>query len=641
MNDRRVSLGARTLIGVLACLAPSHVAGQSLHAPPPVDAEALRRMVDEFFESELESTNIPGGVFLLVHGDEVLYARGYGLANIERGVAVDPERTVFRVGSNSKTLTAAAVLTLVESGRVDLDTDVNAYLRTVSVPEAFGVPITLRHLLTHTAGFDERLFGQHVRPGDEPMSLRDFLAERLPPRTSPPGQVISYNDFGTSLAGLVVEEVSGQPFASYVADHIFDPLGMTSSSFEADLPPAIADRLATAYRYRDGEHMPYEYDYIQTPPAAGLVTTATDMGRFLSALLGGGERAGARILSDSMTAIMLDRQFAHSPRLRGRAFGFVESDENGVRGVSKDGQATGFVSRIFLLPEANLGFFASINLSIFDPGPTFNRASSFHRRLTTAILDRFFMPDSTYFDLPAAPEPNPAFDASPFVGTYRAMEGSRHTIEKILFLGNETKVSDRGDGTILIGSLPYVPLENGEFQYAGDGPYYAAFGGADDGRADHLFLGAGAMERVAWYETLRTTLTVLGTVGAIFVSALLTWPFAGWLRRRRETRDAHPGRFAMLLAVSLALAFLAGFAWFFSQTDFQEFFKGIPASIAVLLGLPVAIVPLTLVALFHSVSAWRTGRGSLAGRLHYSMVSGALVVLLAVLANWHMLGWRY
>lgn len=640
MTTRTVASATIIIVALGLLSTPAGCAAQD--AAGPSSREEFGNFIDEFFETNLAEAAIPGGVFLMVKDDSVFFARGYGMADLERGMRVDPDSTVFRVGSNSKTVTAAAVLSLVDRGLLDLDTDVNRYLTSLQVPETFEAPITLRHLLTHTAGFDERLFGQHVPHDREPLSLSAYLSAKLTPRTSPPGEVISYNDYGTSLAGLVVEEVSEQPFAEYVADHIFGPLDMTRSSFaQPALPPHIEAGLATAYRYRNGEHTPYEYDYIQTAPAAGLVTTAADMGRFILSLLNGGSVRGARILSDSMTAIMLDRQFAHSPRLRGRAFGFVESDENGVRGLSKDGQATGFLSRIFLLPEANLGFFASINLSIFEPGPTFNRASSFHRRLTTAILDRYFMPDPTYFDLPEAPAPDSEFDPGPYVGTYRAMEGSRHTIEKVLFLGNEVRVRDREDGTLLIGGTPYVEVGDGDFQYAGGGPFYAAFGGADDGVADHLFLGAGAMERVPWRDTMRTTMAVLGGVSIVLLSALLTWPWAGWWRRRRQSADRHPGRGAMLMAVALASGFIIGFGWMFSQTDFQEFFKGVPTSIAVLLGLPIALVPLTLVTLLHATTAWRDGRGSLAARIHYSLVTAALVVFLMLLGNWHMLGWQY
>ncbi len=613
-------------------------------SPGPQDPAEFGAFIDDFFAGELEGAHIPGAVFLLVKDGEVFYAKGYGFATLETREPVDPERTVFRVGSNSKTLTAAAVLALVDEGRLDLDADVNGYLTRLQVPATYPEPLTLRHLLTHTAGLDERLFGQHARTRDEALPLGDYLAEHLTPRTMPPGLVISYNDFGTSLAGLVVEEVSGQPFADFVAERIFAPLGMTRSSFEIMEPPeTIRGELATAYRYWDGTHTPYEYDYIQTAPAAGLVTTAADMGRFLAALLDGGRLGDRRILSDSMTAIMLDRQFAHAPRLRGRAFGFVESDENGVRGLSKDGQATGFLSRIFLIPEADLGFFASINLSIFEPGPSFNRASGIHRRLTTAILDRYFMPDSAYYDLPEAPSPDPGFDARPYVGTYRAMEGSRHTIEKILFLGNELRVRDGGEGTLLVGGTPYVELEPDLFQHAHGGPHYLAFRRGADGDASHVFLGAGAMERAPWRDTRRTLMMVLSVTGLLLVSALLIWPFAGRFARRRgrSPADVHPGRAALILASGFSLAFVVGFGWAFSQTDLQEFFKGVPAPIGLLLALPVAVVPLTLRAGVHAARAWRDRRGSLPGRIHYTVVTLALVVFVLMLNNWYMLGWRY
>ncbi len=609
----------------------------------PADPEEFAEFIDAFIEEEMAKSNIPGAVFLLVKGSDVFYARGYGFADIENRTPVDPRRTVFRVGSISKTLTAAAVLTLLDEGRGALDIDVNDYLQHVQIPATFPEPLTLRRLLTHTAGFDERLFGQHARTRDVALSLEDYLANHLPPRTGPPGEVISYNDHGTSLAGLVVEDVSGRPFAEYVVDRIFRPLGMRHSSFDVlDLPSHIRENLATAYRYWSDEYEPYDYDYIQTAPAAGLVATAADMGRFLSMLLAGGRYAENRVLSDSMTAIMLDRQFAHSPRLPGRAFGFAESYENCVRALSKDGQATGFLSRIFLIPEANIGYFSSINLSIFDPGPHFNRASGFHRRLTTAILDRYFMPDSIYFDLPAAPAPDPSFDPSPYVGTYRSMEGSRHTIEKILFLGTETAVRNGGDGTLRVGSLRYVMLEPGLFRYVDGGPYYIAFA-LDAGRATHLFIGAGAEERVPWYETMRTTMTVLTVTSLLFLSALTVWPVAGWFARRRGRtgQSPHPGRGILIAAAALCLAFIFAFGWAFSQTDFQEFFKGVPTTIAAPLALPVLAAILTLLSAINSVRAWRRGLGSLVGRLYFSLVTAGLILFLLFLNNWHMLGWRW
>lgn len=640
-----------TVAVIIAAIAAAHALARGVRAQAPsilidttgpANQQEFGEFIDSFFEAEMARSHVPGAVFLLVKNGDVFYASGYGFAHLEDRTPVDPQRTVFRVGSISKSLTAAAVLTLVDEGHLDLDADVNEYLEHARVPPTFSEPVTLRHLLTHTAGFDERLFGQHARSRSDALSLEEYLAIHLPPRTGPPGEVISYNDHGTSLAGLVVEDVSGRPFAQYVAERILAPLGMGSSSFDVlNLPPQIQDNLATAYRYWAGEHEPYRYDYIQTAPAAGLVATAADMGRFLSALLDGGRQGDRRILSDSMTAIMLDRQFAHSPQLPGRAFGFAESNENGVRALIKNGQATGFLSRIVLIPQAKVGFFSSINLSIFAPGPSFNRASGFHRRLTTAILDRYFMPDTSYFAIPTAPAPNPSFDPSPYVGTYRSMEGSRHTIEKITFLGTETAVRDAGDGTLRVGGARYVMLEPGLFQYADGGPHYLAFA-LDAGRATHLFIGAGAEERVPWYETMRTATGVLIGAAALFLSALIV-PVAGRIvpQRGRTAESRHPGWAILVAAVALCLAFIVGFGWAFSQADFQEFFKGVPSIIAVLLVLPVVATVLTVLSVVNSIRAWRHELGSLVGRIYFSVVTAGLTVFLFFLNNWYLLGWRW
>ncbi len=349
------------------------------------------------------------------------------------------------------------------------------------------------------------------------------------------------------------------------------------------------------------------------------------------------------MLSDSMTAVMLNRQFAHAPRLRGRAFGFVESDENGIRALSKDGQATGFLSRMFLIPDSKIAFFASINLSIFEPGPSFNRATGFHRRLTTAILDRYFILDSAYFKLPKAPAPDPSFEAAPYLGTYRSVEGSRHTIEKITFLGNEVQVRDGGDGTILVGRSSWVELEPGHFQYAEGGPYYVSFGTDESGRSTHLFSGAGALERVPWHDTMQVMMAALGSGTVLFLSAIGIWPFAGWFARRRgrSEESIHPGRWILVAAAGGCLAFVVGFGWAFSQTDFQDFFKGVPTTIGVLLVLPIIVIPLAVLATYHAFLAWRKELGSLVGRLHFSLVTVGLVAFLFFLNNWYMLGWRY
>lgn len=612
--------------------------------------EQLTRLVDGFFREEMEEVHIPGGVFLLVRGSEISYAKGYGYADLERGLPVEPEITVWRVGSNSKTLTAAAALELAEQGLVRLDEDVNTYLTRVEVPATYPEPITLFNLLTHTAGFDERLFGQHAASPEDYEPLGEYLARKLPRRIVPPGQVISYNDHGTSLAGLVVEDVSGKLFAEYLRERIFEPLGMTRSTVRAiDLPGQVRENLAVAYRWTGEGHEPYEYDYIITGPAAGLMTTASDMGRFLAALLQGGRLEGDSILSPGTVEAMLSVQFRHAPKLRGRAFGFAESEENGVYGLYKDGQATGFTARIFLLPEHGIAFFSAINLSIFGSGG-FNRAAGFHRRLTSKVLDHLFPPDEASDgpgeDAAASPSIPPDFEerAPRFAGLYRPMEGSRFTLEKVLFLfQGDIEVKDNGDGTLSIGFGRWVEIEPRLFQWHEGGPHYRAFGQDENGRISHLFIGPGAFERVPFFAGQDFTFRAVLVFMVLFLSALLVLPLSALFRRFRSVQpgERHPGRGALALAATLNLGFMVGFVAIFHFTDFQRFFKGVPPLMGVVLTLPILAGAIALALPFFSAAAWRRAAGGLIGRIHYSLVTLALLLFIPFLHYWNLLGWRY
>lgn len=610
--------------------------------------EGLAAKVDSFFEDEMTRLRIPGAVFLMLSDGEMIHRRGYGYANLATQRRVDPATTTWRVGSNSKTVTAAAVAQLAHQGHVELDLDVNRYLRSLHVPATFPEPVTLRHLLTHTGGFDDRLFGSHAATVEEYEPLAAYLSRKLPPRVLPPGEVISYNDHGTSLAGLVVEEVAGTSYADHVRTALFEPLGMTRSTFEAvDLPAPVRENLAVAYRWTGEEHEPYAYDYIIVGPAAGLMTTADDMGRFLAALLGDPEAEAA--LPPEVAEAMLTVQFRHHPKLDdGRGFGFASVEQHGVRTFYKDGQATGFTSRIFLVPEHGIAFFASVNRSIFGTGG-FNEVAGFHRRLTATILNHVF-PDSHMGTAPAEesepPEVPADFDerADRFEGFYRSMEGSRHTLEKILHLfQGDLRIESAGDGTLAMGSGRWVELEPRLFQWHEGGPFYRAFRAGDDGRMSHLFLGPGAMERIPIRESQAVNLLAGLAFTVVFLVTLLAWPVAAWLRRRRGhgTQSRLPGLGALSTAAGLNLAFLTGFVAVFLLNDFQRFYKGVPATLAAVLALPVLAIPVTLAAVWFAVKAWREDAGGGPARVAYTLIVLVLLLFIPFLAQWNLLGWQY
>ncbi|HSG45724.1 MAG TPA: serine hydrolase domain-containing protein, partial [Anaerolineales bacterium] len=160
----------------------------------PLTPEDVQTFLDEFMSENMESYGVPGLAFVMVKDGELFFSKGYGYADLENQVLFDPEQTIIRAGSMVKTVTALAVMQLVEQGMIDLDTDVNQYLTQLQVPSTYDEPVTARQLLHYTAGFDARFIGIRVENADEIMPLGDYLAEHLTDRVRPPGEFRAYND---------------------------------------------------------------------------------------------------------------------------------------------------------------------------------------------------------------------------------------------------------------------------------------------------------------------------------------------------------------------------------------------------------------------------------------------------------------
>jgi len=199
--------------------------------------------LDGYLPYALRTADIPGAVVTVVKDGQLLTARGYGYADVEKKTPVDPERTLFRPGSVTKLVTWTAVMQLVEQGKLDLDKDVNTYLD-FKIPDYDGKPITLRQIMTHTAGFEEAIKGLIFSDPAHLLPLGDYLKRWTPKRVFAPGTTPAYSNWATSLAGYVVERVSGEKFDDYCDKHIFAPLGMTNSTMRQPLPAALTGQMA-------------------------------------------------------------------------------------------------------------------------------------------------------------------------------------------------------------------------------------------------------------------------------------------------------------------------------------------------------------------------------------------------------------
>jgi CubicO group peptidase (beta-lactamase class C family) len=380
------------VLGVLLC--GGTTSAQSSSDPPaatrvashPLTAADVAAYFDGMFPAALKRAGIAGAVVLVVKDGEVLFSKGYGYADVRTHETFDPDSTPFRTGSAGKLFTWTAVMQLVEQGRIDLDRDVNEYLD-FQIPPAFGQPITTRHLLTHTAGFEERFRDFFCDDAKTLQPLGTALRSNVPRRLFAPGAVVAYSNYGAGLAGYIVERVSGQSYADYVDQHIFRPLGMTSSTVRQPVPAQIEERLSKAYLDSDNDE-PFWIEYTGWGgPAGSAATSAADMAKFMIAHLQGGSYRGAQLLRPETAQLMHRRAFTPAPALamNAMALGFYEDSRNGRRVIGHGGSTIVFKTEVRLLLDEGVGLLMALN----GPG----RAGESYPLRTVAyegFMDRYF-----------------------------------------------------------------------------------------------------------------------------------------------------------------------------------------------------------------------------------------------------------
>lgn len=326
-------------------------------APSPADqthalTEAdLSAWLDGFVPLAIARADVAGAVVVVVKDGKVLAAKGYGDADVKSERPVDPATTMFRPGSISKLFTWTAVMQLVERKKLDLDADVNTYVD-FRIP---GKKVTLRNLMTHTGGFEETIKRLFTEDPKRMPSLGDGMKAWVPEQIFAPGSTPAYSNYGASLAGYIVERVSGEKFEDYVAHHIFQPLGMTHSTFAQPLPKEFAPFMSSGYDRASQDAKKYELVWMS--PAGALASSGGDIARFMIAYLGG----GAPILKPETVKLMHGEIYQRNPPIPGMGLGFYHEDTNGHVVVGHGGDTVVFHSDLHLIPDAGVGFFYSQN----------------------------------------------------------------------------------------------------------------------------------------------------------------------------------------------------------------------------------------------------------------------------------------
>lgn len=313
---------------------------------------------NDFFRQREIKDQLAGAILVIVKDGEILLNKGYGYADIADKKPVDPEHTLFRIASVSKLFTAVGIMQLKEAGKVDLDKDIQAYLPDLPIPNQTGSPLTIKHLMTHTSGFD--LTDNTINPGTS-YSLERFVKDTVPTVVQKPGKVFRYDNYAFSLQGYIIQEISGQPFQDYMSRNVFEPLAMNSSTFMYGEKVKLA--LATSYDNTFGEIEPYG-NVPDSAPEGGMFTTGADMARFLLAMTSGGKWGNARILNESSIQEMENKSVAIHPDMPGVGYAFefnYPQFYNGHTVVEKGGDLAGFHSNLSLLPDQNTGIFLALN----------------------------------------------------------------------------------------------------------------------------------------------------------------------------------------------------------------------------------------------------------------------------------------
>ena len=573
-----LALGAAVSAQKVEPLAPAAVvapkiAAATVSAPGAATGNALTvsdvdTWLDGYMPFALHSSDIAGAVVVVVKDGQVLTARGFGYADIAKRTPVDPYRTLFRPGSVSKLVTWTAVMQQVEAGKIDLDADINRYLD-FKIPDFDGKPMTMRQIMTHTAGFEEAAKNDFYGSAKQLVPMATFLKAHTPRRIFAPGSTPAYSNWATTLAAYVVQRVSGEPFDDYVERHVFAPLDMHYASFRQPLPAAIAAFMATGYPRASEPAKPFEW--IQVGPAGSLSASGVDMAKFMIAHL----ENGRGILKPETAAMMhdspLDKVDPRSliPPLNRMELGFFETNVNGREVIGHLGDTENFHTSLHLMPKEGVGFYVSFNSAGHD-----GAAHPLRVNLFQDFVDRYFPASGQDGRVDAK---TAAAHAQLLTGLWEGSRRAESSWLSAIYLSGQVKVSLDQEGGLVIpvlkglGGAPKRWVEISPFVWREVGGHERLAAQVVNGQIVRWSVDGESpfivFDRVPASRSSAWLLPLLYVSLSVLALTLLFWPAAWLARRRYKAAPSVSGRAfgvyrATRIMAGLDVALLAGWAAF-------------------------------------------------------------------------------
>ncbi|HLZ51857.1 MAG TPA: serine hydrolase domain-containing protein [Candidatus Acidoferrum sp.] len=614
-------------------------------APIPVAHPLEKADVEAFFDGlvplQMERSDVAGATVLVVKDGQEILKKGYGYSDVTKKSPVDPATTMFRLASISKLFTWVSVMQLAEQGKLDIDADVNKYLDFQIAP-AFGKPVTLRNLMTHTGGFEEVLHDIIYTDPKKTTSLRDFLIANQPHGMYPPGEIPAYSNYGVGLAGYIVQRVSVEPFEQYVSEHIFQPLGMRHSSFNEPMTSELSPFVSEGYR-SSTEKPAIGFEVFNPAPAGGISSSAGDMERFALALLNGGELDGHRILKTETRDAMWTPQFQASNQLPPICMGFYQTWRNNLHFIGHDGDLVAFHSMFVLEPTQKLVLFVSYNSA--------GSASKNRAELLDGFSDRYF-PAYT----PPASQTFPLAQLKDIAGNFQS---TRRADSTKLAIGNPSgqataRVDKDGVLTVDVAkdlrghTRKWKPIGKDLWQDENDQARIFAIRDSS-GRIVRVavnFPGV-QLQRVSWYENK----TFLGVSLTICILTLLLVVLASLVRlgrklffRDRPPFQPQPGTLWVTIGPRLAAftwiivaIWLGALASSLQRSDLPSF-PTIVRYFWLINWFSVLAAFFSIFALIAGIRIWLRADVRTISRIKFSLVAAACVFLTWYSIHWNLIG---
>lgn len=594
------------------------------------DDDPIYDWIDSKILKGLSDYNIPAISFSFIKKDSLNYIKTYGIQNIDDEDSVD-NSSVFHVASISKTVVAVAIMQLVEQKKLNLDSNINLYVNNLNF-DAFERPITIRNLLQHTAGFDERNLYTTVLDQEKVISLEKHLRERMPPQIRQAGEVYTYSNYGFALLGLIVQNVSGLEINEYVTKFILNPLEMYNSGFKEHSNL----NYVPSYLQKGNDLILYKKDYPLNYPASSFSTTSKDMANYMSFLINDGTFNERKILSKESISILFNSEFKHfNESDSGYSFGFFTSFFKGFEVVGHTGVKQGFASDLTLIPELGIGMFICVNASSYPNSNT----RKFINVFKTELLDQLVQAKSESENEVVVNESE--ISLFKFKGNYRFTRYAQTTLDKLgvlIGLAPEIEVTVRNNKLSISKWDMELEYINENTFYDSKKEKYISFNRDEKGNFNYLFSsGINAYHKIKWFEKVSIQIYWIGTIVFFMILSFFMNLFILIFKKEREFKTLY--RIELVIASTIVIG-LVLLGYVLISTDPQQFVYGVPMLLKIALIFPFITILFQLINLKYLLNSWKKRKMQISNLLFHSVLFCISICIIPWWIYWNLLGFN-